>query len=349
MSINNFCSHSGRSLTARQYRWPPLPNQRGFTLVELMIAMGLSATLLFGVLQIFDANKQSSRMQHALVEVQENGRIAAEILARDIRMADYWGCMDVVSNINNVLDLDASDAEESEFMFDSSQGVTGTNNVAANTQIEAITLVAGSDTLSLKTSASMSNVRISHEMPSTAAVLKIENIDGIEIPKGTVLLVTDCDSADVFSNTSDKTYGDGGPSELQIQHNGGNNGEFIDNTTNKLSKSYGADAQIMLPRTRTYFVGKAADKTVSSLYMQENGGIPQELIRHVENIQFKYGVDSNDDGTVDKYLDAPTPAEMDLALSVRAVISTHSKNTVASGAVLKRDFTVTGTIRNRII
>ena len=51
--------------------------QSGFSLVELIIAIGLSAALMLGVLQIFEANKQSSRMQHALVEVQESGRIAA--------------------------------------------------------------------------------------------------------------------------------------------------------------------------------------------------------------------------------------------------------------------------------
>lgn len=76
-------------------------SSRGFSLIELMIAVVLGAALLFGVIQIFDSNKQSSRLQHAFVEVQEAGRIAADLLARDIRMADYWGCTDT----SNITDL----------------------------------------------------------------------------------------------------------------------------------------------------------------------------------------------------------------------------------------------------
>jgi len=54
--------------------------QHGFTMVELMVALGLSAGLLFGVLQIFDANSRSSRLQNAMGEVQEGGRIAIEMI-----------------------------------------------------------------------------------------------------------------------------------------------------------------------------------------------------------------------------------------------------------------------------
>ena len=67
--------------------------QTGMTLIEIMIALLIGAFLLGGVLQIFINSKQTYRMQENLSRLQENGRFAMEFLARDIRMAGYWGCI----------------------------------------------------------------------------------------------------------------------------------------------------------------------------------------------------------------------------------------------------------------
>ena len=67
--------------------------QTGMTLIEIMIALLIGAFLLGGVLQIFIGSKQTYRMQEGLSRLQENGRFALDFLARDIRMAGYWGCL----------------------------------------------------------------------------------------------------------------------------------------------------------------------------------------------------------------------------------------------------------------
>ena len=67
-------------------------NAKGFTLVEILIAMMIGLFLLAGVLQIFINSKQSYRMQEALARLQESGRFALDFLDRDIRMAGYRGC-----------------------------------------------------------------------------------------------------------------------------------------------------------------------------------------------------------------------------------------------------------------
>jgi type IV pilus assembly protein PilW len=67
--------------------------QTGLTLIEIMIALLIGAFLLGGVLQIFLGSKQTYRMQDNLAKLQENGRFAMEFLAKDIRMAGYWGCL----------------------------------------------------------------------------------------------------------------------------------------------------------------------------------------------------------------------------------------------------------------
>lgn len=65
--------------------------QTGLTAVELMVAAVVSLILLGGIVQIFISNKQAYRVQDQLGLLQENGRYAAETLARSLRVADHWG------------------------------------------------------------------------------------------------------------------------------------------------------------------------------------------------------------------------------------------------------------------
>jgi type IV pilus assembly protein PilW len=63
--------------------------QRGFTLIELMIAMLIGVFLMGGVIQIFLSAKQAYRLQENLSRLQENGRFAMDMIAQDTRMAGY--------------------------------------------------------------------------------------------------------------------------------------------------------------------------------------------------------------------------------------------------------------------
>ena len=63
---------------------------RGFTLVEIMVAMTIGLLMMAGILQISQANRESSRLQSNMGFVQENIRIAMELLGRDIRKAGYY-------------------------------------------------------------------------------------------------------------------------------------------------------------------------------------------------------------------------------------------------------------------
>ena len=67
-------------------------HQRGFSLVEIMVALVLSLFLVAGVIHLFLGTSQTSRFHEALSRIQENGRFATEILSRDIRMTGFTGC-----------------------------------------------------------------------------------------------------------------------------------------------------------------------------------------------------------------------------------------------------------------
>jgi type IV pilus assembly protein PilW len=65
---------------------------RGFTLVELMVAMLIGLIITIGVVQIFGSNRATYQLDESLARAQENGRFALEFLSQDIRHAGNLGC-----------------------------------------------------------------------------------------------------------------------------------------------------------------------------------------------------------------------------------------------------------------
>jgi type IV pilus assembly protein PilW len=81
----------------------PKQAQRGVTLVELMVAMVLGLLVVAGAVSLTVANRRSYSTNEGLSQVQESGRTAFELLARDVRQAGILGC-DNRGRIANVLD-----------------------------------------------------------------------------------------------------------------------------------------------------------------------------------------------------------------------------------------------------
>ncbi|KGP31306.1 hypothetical protein NY67_01610 [Xanthomonas citri pv. fuscans] len=65
----------------------------GVSLIELMIAMVIGLVLLLGVIQVFSASRTAAQLSEGASRAQENGRFALDYLARDIRMAGHFGCV----------------------------------------------------------------------------------------------------------------------------------------------------------------------------------------------------------------------------------------------------------------
>ena len=65
--------------------------QRGFSLVELMVAMVLGLIILGALILTFTANKRSYESQNTFARIQENGRYAMDLIIKDLRLAGYWG------------------------------------------------------------------------------------------------------------------------------------------------------------------------------------------------------------------------------------------------------------------
>jgi prepilin-type N-terminal cleavage/methylation domain-containing protein len=64
-------------------------NNRGFTLVELMIAMAVGLIVLGAVYALFTVQSKHLATQEQLAELHQNARVAIEMMVREISMAGY--------------------------------------------------------------------------------------------------------------------------------------------------------------------------------------------------------------------------------------------------------------------
>jgi type IV pilus assembly protein PilW len=74
--------------------------QRGFSLVELMVAMTLGIFLMGALVQILINGKQSFASANHLSRLQENGRVATNMITSDLKRAGYMGGNSNISEIS---------------------------------------------------------------------------------------------------------------------------------------------------------------------------------------------------------------------------------------------------------
>lgn len=298
--------------------------QRGFSLVEMLIAMLLGLFLIGGVIQVFLASKQTYVTQDALSRVQENGRLAVEFIDRDIRLGGYVGCSRMINYVQGVgrtialnsdLNVDFS-AVADKLLFNFQVPVEGLNNVGTVAGWSgSIAPVAGTDVLLLRGTAfgdsgfSAENVSGGHEITSGTLVSGAYVDSGGNSQTKTctannalcendVAIISDCTKSRVFqiSNLSSS-----GTDKALVAHAAsGNPG----NKTSNLSlEIFDSNVEISRASTVSYFVG-VNPAGQNSLYRRVDDQAASELVEGVEDMQLLYGRDTNGDGVPNTYLTA---------------------------------------------
>jgi type IV pilus assembly protein PilW len=318
--------------------------QMGLSLVEIMLAMLLGLFLTGGILQIFASSRMTYKVHEATSRMQETGRMALEVLARDIRGADFWGCSSDIGNVTN--NLDSSGAGYVDY---SSGGVIGTEG--------------GSDPDSLVLRGGVST-GLGVEPPygpQPSANIKVPNPN--DLAEGDIIFVSDCSSADIFQITN------ANPDSGVLVHNTGatvspgnynvSNPGCPGSNAHCLSKVYGADASILTPQEIAYSIG-AGSEGEPALF--RNGF---EYLDGVEDLQLLYGEDVDGSGIANYYVPADQVTDMENVISVRLAIVTRSyednltggikqsysvlgENRTAADNRLRQVYSTTVTVRNRL-
>lgn len=317
----------------------------GFSLVELMIAITLGFVVIGALGTVFLGSRQSYRVQDAMSRLQENGRYALDLMARDIRQAGYLGCARDATVANNV----APPTDYTNY----TAGIAG-YEATLPSGLTAAERVAGTDVIRVQ-SAAPASVSLTGNMGTTNANIQLSGNPN-NFVAGDILFVTDCSGADVFKATNVSQGG-----TVTIAHSSsGNNSPF-------LSKTYGTDAELMLLQTVIYYIGNGAGGAPALFRKRLSGSAltaGEELAEGVEDMQILYGEDNNGDLAADRYLDATAlGGNMTNVVSVRLNLLMRSTEQIATAPVpytfngvattptdrfLRRVFSTTITLRNRV-
>lgn len=279
--------------------------QSGFTLVEIMIALVIGLFLTAGMLQMYVANKHSFRFSDSLSRIQENGRYALAFIARDMRMADFWGCSRGEGLFPNGLNAGCTLPDAT-----STNAILGTDGVAGVPDAPDSINLRGAVGTGLVVDATTGNdLYVEGTVKATKKVLKT----------GDIALVSDCQGGDLFQVTKVKG---GSPTLLENATGGAAPGNKLGILFNAYANENAKEASVHAWRDVRFFVQDGSNGE-NALFIQENactGGAVREVVEGVENMQISYGEDEDGDGTADRYVRATnltTAMDWDRVISVR--------------------------------
>ncbi|MEH6824820.1 MAG: PilW family protein [Motiliproteus sp.] len=291
-----------------------LNRQSGFSMVELMVAMTLGLLLTAAVLQAFVGAKQTYEFQQEFSRIQENGRFAMEFLSRDIRQADYWGCLNDGVKVQSILNGSGGPDDFAAGLFgfdDVPEASTGYHSFFGG-QPDAITLQGGR----------LGGIPVISTPSDSAANIKLDILNhpnGKAIDEGDILLVTDCTEAVIFQVTN--TQG----ANNTVVHQTGT--QTPGNSQQGLDYSFGPDATVLEVSDIRYWIRKGVSGEPALIRGTrgddwQTGGI--ELVEGVENLQILYGEDTSGNGSPNRFASASSSIDMADVVSVQIHLVTRS-------------------------
>lgn len=302
----------------------------GFTLVEIMVSLVISSILMLGVIQVFSGSKRNSKVNEAVSRVQENARFAMESILTDLRKAGYVGCSP--DNIKNYVDTSGGGDDD---IFNLSTGTGGWEYTASSTKpgttssgspytipspftvTSAVSnwdnsnsvdlhsslankVAPGSDVIIIKWAEPVPGVTGAKSNNEKNVTVGTTAPHGFE--QGDVVLLSDCNGGDLFTNTS--------TADKQLTRGTAAGWEPGNVAGSGWSQDWEKQTQVMRVQSKAYYIGMGAGggpalwRASYHNSVSDSGAdtvIKEELVEGIENIQFLYGVDSDDDGIIDSY------------------------------------------------
>jgi type IV pilus assembly protein PilW len=265
--------------------------QTGFTLVELMIAMSLGLILTGALVAMLGQARKSFQQDERFASMQDEARYAMKEITNDVSMAGYIGriFMPQLVDLNPALVIgdDCADAGGNTFAFRMIDPVTGFD-----------TSLMSADNIAVAAAAADFSCLDSSELLAGTDIVAVKRLAG--------------------SVTAVPVEGD-----VVVRYNDQDGGElFIEPSVVAVVAPF--EDRIYTPaiyfiRNYTDVVGDDIPSLCRKILV---GGTPVNMeteciARGVEDLQLEYGVDDNEDGSVDFYMTAPTQAQLENTISAR--------------------------------
>jgi len=359
---------------------------KGYSLVELLIAMTLGLFVLAGVLKIFSDNSRVYKVLDARSRMQENARYALYVIGRDMRMAGYMHC-DANSRIANTVD-----SANWKFWGDAVSGYEGgVSTFPAEISADISTapnVPVDPDVIVIRRADSDMVFSVSSHNANSATINFAENKP---VEKGGIYVIANpqCTQIGIFQASGPASAGP----HNHIVHNTGNatspgnctkqlGGSFncaptatnnsctpsvTAHTVGESCKySYPPGSKVFKLLSQAYYIGSSQNiPTLFTENLIESGGdattSEKVVVQGVENMQILYGIDTDNDFIPDQYVTADnvgTESIVSLRIgllirSLREVAGSPQKyryqNTTvtATDNFLRKEFSTTIKLRNR--
>jgi type IV pilus assembly protein PilW len=255
-------------------------NNKGFALVELIIALSVGLVLFAGVLSIFVGMRTTTAETSSYGELQENGRFAISVLTEDLLRQSFWG--DLSGTLNQANILVTSPAINNDCSGGGVNNATLPQGTGPFRALWGQTIIAGNpNPLGCFAAVAGTQTRVNSDVIQFKRV-RSNPIAQADLNANNVYLYSNLLEGTIFSNNAippviaNGTY-------WQYQHN------------------------VYYVRERNIGVDTVPVLMQGNLVNRGMNFTP--IIDGIEIIRFMYGVDINGDGNVDNYLNAANVPE----------------------------------------
>jgi type IV pilus assembly protein PilW len=270
----------------RPIRIPATPRQRvsGVTLIELMIALGFGLVLIMATLSIYLANKQTFTQVENLARLNENARIAFDLLGRDFREAGSTPC----GNNNPGFAIDPAlinwgPTEKGFTPYGKTQTLptkefgNATAQRVANT--DAVIISSASDIHGLRT--------VDHSAANAQITL---NKAGPGFKLGDYLMACNPNFATIFQITNDPANS----TTIEHKFTGANCHNVLRKAGVQLSCTPTTDGLTIHPATIakvttiTWYIANNGRGGRSLYRINRDTNTPEEMVEHINNMEIEY-------------------------------------------------------------
>ena len=297
---------------------------QGMTLVELMVGMAVGLFVCVVAVSVFVSTRTLQSVSSAGTRMGENGRLAMDLLTGDLRSAGFQGCKPLLSGAV----ISTLNPSGGAFLDGGSSGLGGFAATASGFAPPLSAALAGlvpapasnSDVLSVRVPVDSASVDLTAPMASTTAALQVG--DAAATPKfkpGDIALVANCRAAVLFQVT------DASPGVLG--HAAG--GSFAPgNAGTDLTQKFRSDASVFRLRTHHYYVAPSVQRPgTNSLWRfafpaEPGSASPAEVAAGVDRLVLSFGVDTDGDQNVNKYVAADAVGAWDQVVAARVQLLT---------------------------
>jgi type IV pilus assembly protein PilW len=335
---------------------------RGFSMVELMVAITLALVVTTGVISVFIGSRSAYQATSGTAELTDGGRFALNFISNSVRNAGYLACS-TATHVVSTLNVGATPLP---YGFNQALGGYEANNTGVN-QAYALAAppVAGDPGLGhWKTSGAPPNldpalaglpvqnndvlvVRSTLANAQTSYVALIPAANQIQVnaagslKSGQLAVISDCGfSVMVFQIT--------GLAGTVINHDPAG---FPGNSVASFAPlSFLPGAQVTPVNTVVYYIGVGADGDGALFSYDLGAGLnagggfaANELVPDIEAMQVLYGLDTTNTQTVSQYVTADQVPDFNTVMSVKVAVLAASAPGSANPPAVANQYTLLGT------